>query len=709
MSLNEFKLKDNLGLSDDKLEKIYNAYSSGKMSEQEKFDFENDFPQFIQNRKAYDEKVSVASNDLTGTMMDSVGNKPMLNDVLSVVNPEDFSKWESAYKSDKMDGQQKAEYENDRKQFIKSHGAGADAKVRLAVGAETDPERRMAVVKKYHPEAVQFGEDNYIIKKDGKNQLFNPEGLDVRDIAGAAPEIVGGAAGTAAAIGSGGTLAAIGGSAVADAGGKRLTQEALRMILGNNDIESIKPEEFSSKVKEVATDTALGVGGGLLGHGISKVAGAGLEALNSKILRPMDATKAKVIINEIDNASPEIKTLLEKDGLLLSTAYPAMAKIEGGLAKFPVVGGGIQDAQKTGGLLLTDSIENAAMRKAGITEADLTGTNIATRSAGLKDDIKEIRNSNYEDTLKSLTDNSKNERIPLSETYDTINEYLKKYEDVGLDDKKLKQLKNLMGGFDFDSNPAPMYDFLESEAKTLRGRINNGLISQDKKAIAKDLLASMEKDLNAIVPEDALMRKDYAEKSGALDMLKMRGGNASANSAQSLVAAEELATSPNFFNTNYNKLLQGRSRIGNGESIFSPTRTADELKNSKELSDVLARAGLYENNSNTANSALLGNMLLNLVGGKLGGGLLGAGAYGYAGGNNRTFGETLIDTGKGFGGGLVAAHLAKTALKNQAINAIRRSANPSKALEDIIKSSNGGLLDRALIGLGTIASEESND
>jgi len=681
----EIKLKSQLGFTDDKLEKIYSKYESGKLSPEQSSDFERDFPEYINTVKTSKEDYLANLNEGSAQFQ-----TPKIGSYLSTVEPEKLSLFEEKYNSGKMDAQQRMDYEKDKKEFLSSSSGGADAKVRMAVGAETDPERRFAVVKKYHPEAVKYG-DNFLIKKDGKTELFNPEGFDVKDIAGAAPEIVGALGGTVAALGTGGTAAAIGGSALADAGGKRLTQEAIRYLMGNNDIEGINEESVIDKAKEVGIDTGLGIAGGLLGHGISKVGGTVLDKLNKNILRPMNEEKAKIIVNQLDNASPEVKELLKENGLLLSTAYPGMAKVEGSIAKLPIVGGGIQEAQRTGGLLLTDSIENNALKQAGLTKADLSGTTLATKSSNIADDIKSIRDDNYATTLENILTNNSKDRVPLNNFYDSINTYVSKFEDVGMDGRKIKELKTLMGGFDFDANPTPTYESIEAITKSLRQKVNDTNLSGDKKAIAKDLLKSLEKDIMDVVPEDRLLRKDYAEKSGGLDILGFRGGRAGANLEQNLSVPEELVTSPSSFNTRYNQLLKGRG------NVFNPQRTAESLTDTKELADVLARAGLYENTSNSGSTALVGNALMNLVTGKLGSGLLGAGAYGMYGGQNRSVGDVAVDAGKGLLGGLVFNKVTNGLLKNQAQNAIRRSANPNYKLKEYIQSAKGGLLNKMLI------------
>ena len=65
--------------------------------------------------------------------------------------------------------------------------------------------------------------------------------------------------------------------------------------------------------------------------------------------------------------------------------------------------------------LTTDSIERAALKKAGMSVDDLTGSGLAQRSANIADDIGNVRRANYQNALEDILDNSSQERVSLEQ------------------------------------------------------------------------------------------------------------------------------------------------------------------------------------------------------------------------------------------------------------------------------------------------------
>lgn len=77
---------------------------------------------------------------------------------------------------------------------------GAPIAVRATVGPSyRNPDDRLATIRKYYPDAEPFENGNFIFTDtNGKKRLFNPEGIDVGDLAEYGriiPEMIGGAAG----------------------------------------------------------------------------------------------------------------------------------------------------------------------------------------------------------------------------------------------------------------------------------------------------------------------------------------------------------------------------------------------------------------------------------------------------------------------------------------------------------------------------------
>lgn len=92
---------------------------------------------------------------------------------------------------------------------------GAPARVRTIVGSAA-PQDRLANLRKFYPDAIEHGDENFIFTDPGtgKPTLFNPEGLDVGDVFGAAKEIA-----TATGATLGGVFGAGGGLVVGAPGG----------------------------------------------------------------------------------------------------------------------------------------------------------------------------------------------------------------------------------------------------------------------------------------------------------------------------------------------------------------------------------------------------------------------------------------------------------------------------------------------------------
>ncbi|MBR0668266.1 hypothetical protein GXW71_28195 [Roseomonas hellenica] len=83
--------------------------------------------------------------------------------------------------------------------------SGAPSNVRRAVGNLSTPEDRLAMLRRFAPDARPFGDGNFIYtdRRTGRPTVYNPQGLDVGDVFSIGPEIgefVGGAIGGALAV-----------------------------------------------------------------------------------------------------------------------------------------------------------------------------------------------------------------------------------------------------------------------------------------------------------------------------------------------------------------------------------------------------------------------------------------------------------------------------------------------------------------------------
>ncbi|MGQ3209546.1 hypothetical protein [Shinella sp.] len=185
--------------------------------------------------------------------------------------------------------------------------AEAPAMVRMAVGALDKDEDRLNALRKFFPDAVPNGDQNFIYTnpETGRTNKYNQEGWipsfsDFASIVPEAAETVGGIGG-AAVGGVGGAIAgsavpvvgtatggvggAVAGAGVGAAGARDLTQRGLNWWFGNEDTRT-----NGEYLRDTGTNIAMGAAGEgagrLIGHGLK----AGKNAWNRRIIGEMDET-----------------------------------------------------------------------------------------------------------------------------------------------------------------------------------------------------------------------------------------------------------------------------------------------------------------------------------------------------------------------------------------------------------------------------------
>lgn len=208
---------------------------------------------------------------------------------------------------------------------------GADAATRFAVGSAPKPEDQLATLQARGYDAARIGEDLYYRDEAGKSRRVNPKGLDIGDLAGAAPEIaetagsvlggiLGGGAGLA--TGPGAVATAMAGSAMGAVAGREGAQALGRQFFGTEDRRT-GLERFA----DVGTTAALGA----VGEGVARAAGSVVKGLRTPF-SPDDYTHVTNRIAQgagIDQtaaqATPSMATrLAEQYGLQSPIGRPAM-------------------------------------------------------------------------------------------------------------------------------------------------------------------------------------------------------------------------------------------------------------------------------------------------------------------------------------------------------------------------------------------------
>jgi len=151
--------------------------------------------------------------------------------------------------------------------------SGAPAKVRAVVGpsGELSEDDRLATLRNYYPDAVPYGEDNFLFfdKDLGKFTLFNPPGLDVGDAAEYLKAVF---------ETTGGTLGGLGGSVLGPGGtyggiiaGTEFTARAFDTLTGIFAGRVRTPKTIAGEFAESGTRAALTIGGEVVGRGAAEV------------------------------------------------------------------------------------------------------------------------------------------------------------------------------------------------------------------------------------------------------------------------------------------------------------------------------------------------------------------------------------------------------------------------------------------------------
>ena len=210
---------------------------------------------------------------------------------------------------------------------------GVSASLRSTVSAYKKPEDKLKLIKKYYPDAIPFGSDNYVFKnpKTKRPTLFNPEGVDFGDFAeygriGA--NILGGLAGftTSAIVASptivGVPVAGAAGGAVGSVAAGEAYDAALRSIFG----EGVEDTRTAS---EYATDLAIE---GTIEAVTPFPAAAGIKYGRQGLDKLLNTPQTKNIINSAKNLG------INQLPLGVSSSGGNMARFEKGLAT--TAGGG---------------------------------------------------------------------------------------------------------------------------------------------------------------------------------------------------------------------------------------------------------------------------------------------------------------------------------------------------------------------------------
>lgn len=233
--------------------------------------------------------------------------------------------------------------------FSVDRRSGAPVSVRAIVGSVRDPQDKLATLQKTYPDAIPYGEDNFVFvsPETKKLTLYNPRGLDFGDLASVAREgtqIAGGTAGAVAGAATGLAVSvptaftaapvsvptgAIAGSGLGFASGGAAFDALLNSFGLTQDSRTNQ-----EKVGEFAIDTAVGA----VGEGVGIAVAAGAKAAAGAVGKAVSG-RAKRLVG---GGSPAAKALVERfrsfgvepsAGLVINKGF---AILEAGFQQNPV-------------------------------------------------------------------------------------------------------------------------------------------------------------------------------------------------------------------------------------------------------------------------------------------------------------------------------------------------------------------------------------
>ena len=333
---------------------------------------------------------------------------------------------------------------------------GAPKKIRAVISAYKKPEDKLKLLRKYYPDAIPFGSDNYVFTNPKTKQptLFNPGGFDLGDVfeyGRILPEIAGGIVG--GAVGglvsspsiAGVPIAVAGGAAAGSVAYGEAYDAALRYFFGQG-------AEDTRTIKEHAGDIALqGTIEGLSPFPIAK----GSEVLRSQANKVFTSPTAKASYKSAEN--------LGMKDLPLGVTVPGVARTENALA---TTAGGSKVVQS-----YTQSLEQ--LNKA-IEDLTATGSNFGSKDAGdlilnaalkFEDDFLTRSDALYARLTKQIP---RNKKFELSNTKKVLQANKYRFSNKGLNELFGKNIGDRLNVY-FQGDPILNYRDT-AQLRTLIGR-----------------------------------------------------------------------------------------------------------------------------------------------------------------------------------------------------------------------------------------------
>tara|TARA_R100001163_G_scaffold65817_2_gene65226 strand:- start:226 stop:2172 length:1947 start_codon:yes stop_codon:yes gene_type:complete len=334
---------------------------------------------------------------------------------------------------------------------------GAPKKIRAAISAYKKPEDKLQLLKKYYPDAIPFGADNYVFTNPKTKQptLFNPGGFDLGDVAQygrIAAELIGSGIGMAkGALATSPTIVGVPvGIAAGGAGGSVIAGEiydsALRYFFGEGAEDT---RSFSEYTEDMALQATIE---GLTPFPVQK----GTQILREGANKVFNNPTAKAAYKSAEN-------LGMKDLPLGVTTGPKIARTENALA---TTAGGSKIAQSYNDALnqLNKAIEDLTSQGSNLSQ-QAAGDLILDAALKFEEDFLTRSDFLYKRLNKMIP---RNEVFGLNNTQKVLKANEKRFSNEGLREIMGKNLSDKLSVY-FSGKPELTYQDL-ANLRTVIGR-----------------------------------------------------------------------------------------------------------------------------------------------------------------------------------------------------------------------------------------------
>lgn len=212
---------------------------------------------------------------------------------------------------------------------------GAGFLERAQVGAARTPEEKLSTTRKFYPEAVPYGDDNFLAVNRENNQpfLFNPPGLDIGDAANYGREIttvgagiLGSMVSSPSALFSGPVVPYAGGAAAATGAGY-LYDQAMEYFGETEDTRTLGEQVADYSLEAVLNALPYDKGLAMLGKSMLR----GKDAVNNVIAKyGMDATAGTVgsgILKSVEAGQSKLGVTMDAFNTSADRMYESVAKV----------------------------------------------------------------------------------------------------------------------------------------------------------------------------------------------------------------------------------------------------------------------------------------------------------------------------------------------------------------------------------------------